>query len=216
MLTFREQINPTKKVQHIRRRHNSKVETFTVESHSYANAISSNEGSLDESESTNLPLSSIVIQSIFNWDKMIILTQRCLYDDRVRIIKALRESNEAIDYFHPFHADKAVLTIKDLEQARLLCLNRRWVTISCPKMKPSNSAASLLSAYLLLLLFLSLVTFPLSATGYSVDASPSPPPPEDIQKRLRHQLYVRYSRAILSMSPWPNGVVVPSPPPPFR
>uniref|UniRef100_A0A9I9E7Q5 Transmembrane protein n=1 Tax=Cucumis melo TaxID=3656 RepID=A0A9I9E7Q5_CUCME len=84
-------------------------------------------------------------------------------------------------------------------------------------MKPSNSSslASLLFVYLLLL-FLSLITFPTLAIGYTVDASPSPPPPNDIQNRLPHQLYVRYARAILSMPPWPIGFVSPSSPPPFR
>lgn len=69
---------------------------------------------------------------------MIILTGRHFHDDWVRVLQALWESNEAIDYFHPFHVDKAILTIKDTEQAHLLCLNRGWVTIVAFTVKFEN------------------------------------------------------------------------------
>lgn len=44
-------------------------------------------------------------------------------------MESLRESNDSIDAFNPFHADKALINVRDADKARLLCKNKGWVTV---------------------------------------------------------------------------------------
>ena len=77
----------------------------------------------------------IDLEAPFKCDCMIIFTHQCFHDDWTRILEALRSLNEDIDSFNPFHADKAIITIRDSEQARLICLNKGWVTVGDFTMK---------------------------------------------------------------------------------
>ncbi|KAG6602175.1 hypothetical protein SDJN03_07408, partial [Cucurbita argyrosperma subsp. sororia] len=103
-------------------------------------------------------------------------------------------------------------------------------------MKPSSSSMASILFASLLLLSLSLVTLPSTATANSDDASPSPPPSQRPHGHLRSHFHIRSSRAMKQFlpifkrvakkqeeldrvfvnAPWPMVVVLPSPPPPFR
>lgn len=140
------------KTQQASRDHRKQVETFTVKSRLYVDALSSSEKYSDDSETSepSIPTSDTSLENKdiwfyktdkedhFNWEKMIILTWRCFHDDCVRIIETLREWNDVIDYFHLFHADKAILTIRDTKQACPLCLNDDWVTVGTFTVKFKN------------------------------------------------------------------------------
>lgn len=60
----------------------------------------------------------------------VVLTRRYIHYDWVKIMEALKELNNSIASWNPFQVDKAILHIKNLEQARLLYLNKGCVTIN--------------------------------------------------------------------------------------
>ncbi|TYK18363.1 hypothetical protein E5676_scaffold456G00820 [Cucumis melo var. makuwa] len=67
-----------------------------------------------------------------DWEKTIILSRRCFHDDWAKIIDRLREQTDKKDScfrYVPFHADKALLFIKDKDLAKLLCKNNGWTTV---------------------------------------------------------------------------------------
>ncbi|KAA0044557.1 hypothetical protein E6C27_scaffold46G003060 [Cucumis melo var. makuwa] len=67
-----------------------------------------------------------------DWEKTIILSRRCFHDDWDKIIDRLREQTDKKDScfrYVPFHADKALLFIKDKDLAKLLCKNNGWTTV---------------------------------------------------------------------------------------
>ncbi|TYK29576.1 hypothetical protein E5676_scaffold655G001820 [Cucumis melo var. makuwa] len=60
------------------------------------------------------------------------LKRRCFHDDWAKIIDRLRDQTDKKDScfrYIPFHADKALLFIKDKELAKLLCKNIGWTTV---------------------------------------------------------------------------------------
>lgn len=65
----------------------------------------------------------------FKWSNTFVLTRHRVHDDWVKIMESLRDSNDVIDAFNPFHANKVLISVREKVQARLLCLNKRWVTI---------------------------------------------------------------------------------------
>ncbi|KAA0039949.1 hypothetical protein E5676_scaffold266G00990 [Cucumis melo var. makuwa] len=67
-----------------------------------------------------------------DWEKSIILSRRCFHDDWAKIIDRLKDQTDKKDScfrYIPFHADKALLFIKDKELANLLCKNIGWTTV---------------------------------------------------------------------------------------
>lgn len=86
--------------------------------------------SITEAETSGAAIiREVQMEETFNWDKLIVLSRRCFHDDWIKIMEQLRTSNESIDAFNPFHADKALITVWDTDQASLLCKNRDWVTV---------------------------------------------------------------------------------------
>lgn len=88
MLMFREQMKKVDKTQQASRDHRKQVETFTVKSRLYVDALSSSEKYSDDSETSepSIPTSDTSLENKdiwfyktdkedhFNWEKMIILT----------------------------------------------------------------------------------------------------------------------------------------------
>lgn len=57
------------------------------------------------------------------------MSRRCFHDDWARIFDKLRENNEYVASYNPFHADKALVFLRNTKQARLLYGNKGWLTV---------------------------------------------------------------------------------------
>lgn len=68
-------------------------------------------------------------EATFDWNKIVVLTRRYFHNDWRKIIVKLKEQLDTNLSYQPFHADKALIFIKDKSLVRLLCKNRGWSTV---------------------------------------------------------------------------------------
>ncbi|KAA0051807.1 hypothetical protein E5676_scaffold609G00990 [Cucumis melo var. makuwa] len=74
---------------------------------------------------TGKDLTSFTIE----WEKTVVLTRRYFHDDWENIVEKLKEQLDTTVSYKPFHADKALIFFKDIEQANLICKNKGWTTV---------------------------------------------------------------------------------------
>lgn len=104
---------------------------------SYAEALSSkstadsdsHQSVQEEDLSANKNLANTVEEDTFAWENIVVLSRRFFHDDWASIINKMKELNDYVASYNPFHADKALVYMPNEEQAKLLCMNKGWVTI---------------------------------------------------------------------------------------
>uniref|UniRef100_A0A9I9EB69 DUF4283 domain-containing protein n=1 Tax=Cucumis melo TaxID=3656 RepID=A0A9I9EB69_CUCME len=65
----------------------------------------------------------------FEWERTVVLTRRFFHDDWEKIVEKLNEQLDTTVRYKPFHADKALICFKNVEQANLICKNKGWTTV---------------------------------------------------------------------------------------
>lgn len=73
---------------------------------------------------------SHLIHYNFDWVQVLVLTRRDFHDDWGRILVAMESQLETKLIINSFQPDKAILKCPNEELARLLSLNKEWVTFS--------------------------------------------------------------------------------------
>uniref|UniRef100_A0A9I9D6L4 DUF4283 domain-containing protein n=1 Tax=Cucumis melo TaxID=3656 RepID=A0A9I9D6L4_CUCME len=92
-------------------------------------------------------------ESPIDWNNSIVLTRRCLHDDWHKIAQKISKQMDVDLTYKPFHAEKALLVLKDEDQASLLCQNKDWCTVEKYYVKfekwnqKAHAAPKLLSSY---------------------------------------------------------------------